>query len=331
MNKETKEVLIKSLHKPFSDEHSRHRIVGSITGGMIIFAMIFAAVLLNQKEIIFPETAALVTGALISERSAWEVSRVKFVTLMTVSALAGYAVSAFLPIPMILKIFICFVFAAICLTASRCTLVPIISACILPLLMQTDSIIYPISVFVLSFTIALAQWILELTGIREKRKHKPVEFNALDELGRWTLLLICVVAYSVYPVLSGNYLYIAPPLIVMFVEMVPPSNKLRGKEIKIFSTTVLCALIGTECRLILTEYLELSMILSGAAAIIFVIILLNALKVYFPPSAALAFLPFIVNREVLPYYAVYIAVTSGVICTLSFVIEKFSRKRLLEK
>lgn len=304
----------------------KQKIACNITAGAIIFAMITLAVRLNQSEIIFPEIAALVTGALIAERQSWEVSRVKFVVLMTISAFAGYAVSAFLPIPMLLKIFICFVFAAISLAVSKCTLSPIISACVLPLLMNTKSIVYPVSVFAFVLSIALAQWILELTGMRKKRKHVPIKIGAVEELGRWTLLTACLMLYSIYPVLSENYLYIAPPLIVMFVEMTPPSNKLCGKEINIFAVTVLCALIGAESRLILTEYLGLDIMLSGAVAIILVILLLNATKVYFPPSAALAFLPFIAERDALPYYAVYIAVTAAVICAVSVIIGKLSQR-----
>lgn len=308
------------------NKKTKQKIVCNITAGAIIFAMITVAALLKQKEIIFPEIAALVTGALIDERNAWKTGRVKFVALMTMSAFAGYAVSVFLPVPMLLKILICIVFAAICLMASKCTLVPIISACILPSLMNTQSIAYPISVFALTVTIALAQWFLEFRGIRKKSKHVPINLNVLDELGRWTVLIIILMLYSIYPVLSGEYLYIAPPLIVMFVEMTPPSNKLRGKEVKIFAVTVLCALIGAESRLILTEYLGLSIMLSGAVTIILVLLLLNVTKVYFPPSAALGFLPFIAERDALPYYAVYIAVTATVICAVSVIINKFSWK-----
>ncbi len=304
----------------------RNQVICNLTAGLIIFGMMTAALLLDQKEIIFPEIAALVTGALIAEQQVWEVSRVKFVGLMTSSALIGYMVSAFLPIPMLLKIFICFAFAAVSLTTMKCTLVPMISACILPLLMNTDSIIYPISVFVLAVIIAASQWILEKAGVRKPRRHVPVELNVSDEFIRWTGLAACLMLYSIYPVLSGNYLFIAPPLIVMFVEMMPSSNKLRGKEFKIFAVTVLCAVIGSECRLILTEYLGLSMIISSAVTIILVLLLLNVSKVYFPPSAALAFLPFIVNRNALPYYTIYIMITTAVICGASLMIAKFDKK-----
>lgn len=304
----------------------RYQVIRNLTAGGIIFGMTTAAVLLGETEIIFPETAALVTGALISEQQVWEVSRVKFVALMTVSALVGYAASAFLPIPMLLKIFLCFVFAAVSLTVTKCTLVPMISACILPLLMHTESIIYPISVFVLAVTIAAAQWILEKSGFRRVRRHVPVKMNWSDQFLHWTWLAACFMLYSSYPVLSGNYLFIAPPLIVMFAEMMPPSNKLRGKELKILAVTVMCAIIGLECRLILTEYLGLSMIISSAVTIILTLLLLNVSKVYFPPSAALSFLPFIVNRSALPYYTIYIAITASAICGASMIMAKLDRK-----
>ncbi|MDD6396403.1 MAG: hypothetical protein PUB37_09540 [Firmicutes bacterium] len=302
------------------------QLIRNLTAGGIIFGMMTVSALLEQPEIIFPEIAALVTGALIAERQVWEVSRVKFVALMTISSLAGYAVSAFLPIPMLLKIFICFVFAAVSLTLTKCTLVPMISACILPLLMHTESIIYPISVFVLSVIIAATQWILEKSGFRRVRRHVPVKMNWSDQFLHWTWLAVCIMLYSIYPVLSGNYLFIAPPLIVMFAEMMPPSNKLRGKELKILAVTVMCAIIGSECRLILTEYLGLSVMISSAVTIILTLLLLNVSKVYFPPSAALSFLPFIVNRSALPYYTIYIAITASVICGASMIMAKLDRK-----
>lgn len=302
-------------------------LAGNIAAGAIIFAMLAAAVLLNQKEIIFPEIAALVTGALISPKQAWEVSKFKFILLMTLSAGVGYAVSAFLPIPMLLKIFICLIFVALCLILSKSSLVPLISACILPLLMHTESIIYPISVFILAVLIAGTQFALEELGLREKRIHKPLKYNNTEQLIHWALLMVCIMLYSIYPVLSKHYLYIAPPLIVMFAEMMPPSSKLCGRETKIFSLTVICAVIGSQSRLLITEYFGLSLLLSGAVAILLVLLTMRLLGTFFPPSAALAFLPFIIARDALPYYIIYVSATTGIICILSLIITKLNKKK----
>jgi len=48
--------------------------------------MFFLAEILGEKEIIFPETAALVIGALLSPKHIWRVNREKMLLYMSVSA-----------------------------------------------------------------------------------------------------------------------------------------------------------------------------------------------------------------------------------------------------
>ena len=53
-----------------------------------------------------------------------------------------------------------FAFAGASLLISRATLIPLISACVLPVLLHTESIVYPIAVFSMSVSVVLVQIIL---------------------------------------------------------------------------------------------------------------------------------------------------------------------------
>ena len=57
---------------------------------LMILLMIGAAELLMEREIIFPEMAALTIGMWIVDKRVWRVSRIGMVVLMTLGAIVTY-------------------------------------------------------------------------------------------------------------------------------------------------------------------------------------------------------------------------------------------------
>ena len=94
---------------------------------LMILLMIGAAELLMEREIIFPEMAALTIGMWIVDKRVWRVSRIGVVVLMTLGAIAGVCIVRYSPFPLLANLMFAFALAAICLTLSRATLVPQIS------------------------------------------------------------------------------------------------------------------------------------------------------------------------------------------------------------
>lgn len=70
----------------FADPTKRKRYLFALT---MILLMVAVAELSGEKEIIFPEMAALTIGMWIVDKQVWRVSRARMVALMTAGAVAG--------------------------------------------------------------------------------------------------------------------------------------------------------------------------------------------------------------------------------------------------
>ena len=127
---------------------------------MMILIMVGLAEWTNEKEILFPEMTALIIGLLIIDKRVWNVKRWQIILLMTLGAVAGICIVRYSPLPYVVNLCAAFAFAGASLLISRATLIPLISACVLPVLLHTESIVYPIAVFSMSVSVVLVQIIL---------------------------------------------------------------------------------------------------------------------------------------------------------------------------
>ncbi len=114
----------------------------------------------DEKEILFPEMTALIIGLLIIDKRVWNVKRWQIILLMTLGAAVGICIVRYSPLPYVVNLCAAFAFAGASLLISRATLIPLISACVLPVLLHTESIVYPIAVFSMSVSVVLVQIIL---------------------------------------------------------------------------------------------------------------------------------------------------------------------------
>lgn len=104
---------------------------------------------------------ALIIGLLIIDKRVWNVKRWQIILLMTLGAAVGICIVRYSPLPYVVNLCAAFAFAGASLLISRATLIPLISACVLPVLLHTESIVYPIAVFSMSVSVVLVQIILE--------------------------------------------------------------------------------------------------------------------------------------------------------------------------
>lgn len=165
----------------FGDVAQRKRYFYAL---LMILLMIGAAELLMEREIIFPEMAALTIGMWIVDKRVWQVSRASMVVLMILGAVAGVCIVRYSPFPLLVNLAFAFIFAAVCLTLFRATLVPQISACMLPVLLGTESWVYPVAVLVMSVIVVGGQWGMEKVGLRERVTYTPVIVHWKDSLVR---------------------------------------------------------------------------------------------------------------------------------------------------
>ena len=191
--------------------------------------MVGVSELMGEKEIIFPEMAALTIGMWIVDKKVWTVSRLKLVLLMSIGAIVGVCIVRYSPFPLIVNLCISFAFSAICLQVSRTTLIPHISACMLPILLGTESWVYPIAVTVMSLVVVRGQKWMEKNKYRKEITYTPVQRDPKKNCLKWGTLLATIPLIAAIPIHTGYLYCILPPLIVTYVEFSTSKAGYRGR------------------------------------------------------------------------------------------------------
>ena len=97
------------------------KIVKYLSALAMMVAMMALAEFTGEREIIFPEMAALTIGLWISNKHIWQVTDVQLVSLMTLAAIVGVLIVRYSPLPLVINITVAFVVAGIILTSQRST------------------------------------------------------------------------------------------------------------------------------------------------------------------------------------------------------------------
>ncbi len=288
----------------------------------LITAMILFAELLGEKEIIFPEIAALAVGAWLSPKLPWETNRMKILLLLSLSAGIGYVLSAYVNLPLYFKILLGMILCMVLLLLSRTTMLPLISACILPILTEADSFIYPVSVMVLTAVIVSGQALLETTKLKEVHHYQPVVCDIRTEFVRWLLIILSVSIMAGAALWLDTRFMIAPPLIVMLCELSYTDSKARNKPWQILFLTAFAAFAGAYARILFCGILHFPLFLPALLVSALILCFMTILKLYFPPAAAIAILPFIINEQALFLYPVQVTTGSIVFISLAMLFGK---------
>lgn len=301
-------------------------------------AMVAAAVVSGNMEVIFPEVLALLLGAWASDRMPWRVGRVEFVVIMTAAALGGVFLVRYVRLPMAgashsaviwLRMALGYLLIAVILRIARSTLLPAISACMLPVLMSTETWVYPVSVAVMAAVIITGQYVMERCGLRPKTDEWPAplpEYRTDEQRRLWLLGLGPMALLSAAALGSGFRFAAAPPLMVVLVTFLGNRNLSSGRQaVKFYIVIIYCAAVGAGCRLLLCEWLGLSYIIHALAATAAVLLFCELTGVFLPPAGALALLPLLIPKESLFLYPLQIAAGAAFViaagCLLSRYVE----------
>ena len=278
----------------------RIRIERYIFAGLMAVVMILIAELSGEREIIFPEICALTIGAWISEQQPWMCNKRKMFFLVSVASLFGMLVTKYVQIPLIFQTALCFAFTGFILTITKTTLIPIISACILPVYLGTKSWVYPISVTIMALMIITAQWLMEKNHLKPKNEYIPCEFNLKYQVIKWTKLLVVFGLLALIPFKSHQIYFLAPPLIVTFAEFSNPKSPLRNKPFHIIGLMTLASATGCMLREGLNLYLHLPLSICATLACCVLFVTFDKVKTLFPPAGAILLIPMILKTQYLP-------------------------------
>lgn len=271
----------------------RSRWLPAALAAGFVLLMAGAARLTGCAEVLFPETAALLCGAWLQPRQAWNVDRPRMLLLMGCGATCGLLLNLLVPWPVWGRAVLGYAFAAAMMCLVGADMTPMLSAIVLPVLLGTDTWAYPLAVVCIVSALELGQVGLERAGLRE-----PVDYHvlrnpprvALAEWGRrWAVFaLLSAPAY-----LTGHNLFAVPPLLVAFTELTRPDMTLRLRPVRAWGTLTLAAVIGELCRSAV-EVAGAPTPLMALVAFLGVVLVWDALKACLPPAGAVALLALLV-------------------------------------
>lgn len=267
-------------------------------------AMVGTAELLGEKEIIFPEITALTVGAIAAPKHSWRVSRTRMVLLIALCSVIGILIVRFSPFPKAAGLAAAYGVCQVIFLLSRTSFAPMISAAALPVLMGTETVIYPISAVSMTLLTCLAQYILERAGVCQ-----PEEFQPLPEPDGFMWgsagVRTVVAGALAFPLIHfGVQFCIAPPLLVAFTEFSNPQSKARAKPVKTVFIIAACAFAGALLRYLLCSCAGLPLTVAAILSVAATLAAMKAAGQFIPPAGALGVLPMIIPEEALAVYPV---------------------------
>ncbi len=298
---------------------------------LVVALMCSIAEYTNEKEIIFPEITALAIGYMVAKKRSWNVNGKRMLLLITICALDGVGIVRYSHLNIYSEIILAFALSQILFLYSGTTFAPFVSAIVLPVMMQTSSLVYPISAFTLTLIIILFHKLFLWLQIREDEDYNPVLLNSTDDKID-TILRILSVALLAYIGISTGYKFImAPPLMVAFTELSRPRNKTRNKPIKSILVLASSALIGSMTRYLLIVKYEISLALVAIVAVTVMLLVIHFTKMYMPPVGATLMLAMIIPENTLITYPLQILVGSTLVVIISrMLFMRRQDKRLYE-
>ena len=286
---------------------------------LMILLMIGSAEWLGEKEIIFPEMAALTIGMWIVDKRVWQISRVMVIVLMTIGAIAGVCIVRYSPFPLLGNLALAFSCAAIGLTVARSSLIPLVSACMLPVLLGTESWVYPVAVFMMSLIVVCGQWWMERRELRKVVDYIPVEKSRGERLQRWALLLISMLAVASLAIYTTNLYFILPPLIVTYVEFANSKAGFRNRPMQVLLVLSVAAILGVAFQMIGHYYLGIPEFIVALMIFVCLFTLFEFLGKFFAPAGAIALIPMIVPQEGLLWLPLQVLIGAALFIGLAMV------------
>lgn len=261
----------------------------SVLGYALIFIMIGASLLLNNKEVILPEMAALAIGGLIHKHPGWLAKPLHIFLLPSITAIGGFLING-MAVPLAAKLILAITFVLLVLLVFKSALAPALATGLLPVITNVTSVYFIYSILTLTALLVVFMYIKrEAPQMPMASKRKPQD-NILYLLFISAWILICA---------QNGWMYIAaipPVLVVGFESLHKPeySFKMLYKQVL---TLFLASFIG-----IASLYFFNSLLLVAAIDLVAVTLMLRLVSFKLTPAYATALLPMVLHNASPKYF-----------------------------
>lgn len=292
---------------------------------IMTFIMFISASLTGQREIIFPEVLAIMTGSWLDRTQPWNVNKRRIFILTCLAAFVGVIIVRYIHVSLFWQVFIAFVACGVMLVSMKTNFIPIISACVLPVYLSTTTWVYSFAVSIMSLVIIIGQWLMEKYHIRKVNHYNP-EFDMKKNIILWLKLFVIFALIAIIPIESKNIFFLAPPLIVTFVSFANPKSPVRKNIFGIYFILVFAAFMGTIIRLLLNLDMNLPIAICAVISCVALFIAFDFSRIYFPPAGAVVILPFLLRYEDLKFFPIDVMVGAAVVIMVA--VFMFKDKKL---
>lgn len=296
---------------------------------LLIGGMVGAAELFQNKEIIFPEIAAIAAGSLLTPKPAWRTDALHTFAAIAVCAVLGLCIVLWMPGAVWLQMSAAYLLASALFLLSRTSFAPMLSAAVLPVLLQTESAVYPAAACILTAAILLLRAILVRCGILAdapfEKLPKPDAAGVLQAVLRWLL-----VTAVIFAALKLDLRYAAaPPLLVAFTEFWKPEAVSRKRPAAVIALLFFCAGCACVLRYLLCVRLSLMPCIAAFLTVPAVYGIMKRIGLMLPPAAAVAILAFLIPEQALFVFPFQILCGITVLTCLSYLYREISLRRKL--
>lgn len=264
----------------------------------LVACMVAGAAWFGSKDIIFPEIAALAFGAWMLEERPWPGPAWTLWFSPTLGAVTGVLILRYVPVPLSLSVGAAFVLVLLELEWSRSSITPAFSAAVLPIITGIRSWRYPASVCLMAACVA------GIAVARERKGSRPAARPrvARRPFSHQAKLAGCVLGIALLALATPWTFIVAPPLLVAFVELAHPDCRWRKRLGRLLCLLTASAAAGALAVGVIAYQWSGPLWLAAALAAGACLILVHVFDVSAPPAFALALLPTILPRAMLPTY-----------------------------
>lgn len=252
---------------------------------ILLLVMVGAAVLFNDREIILPEMAALTVGSLIYRHPLWVSKPHLLFILPSLTAIAGFGIN-FLPLAVENKLIAIIALTILLLRLFRSTLVPALATGLLPILTNSTSYGFLISIILLSLVLSLG---ILLSNRYEPSQNIPTAKHKIKDNAFYFIFI----SFWIVLCSQSGYLIIAaiPPVLVVSLESVHK----KTYPLKVMFKQITCLFLASAIGGLSLYYIQ-DILLVAILDIALVTLLLKAMNFKLAPAYAMAFLPMVLHQ-----------------------------------
>lgn len=260
----------------------------------IIFLMIGAAMVFNNREIILPEVSALAIGCLVYQNPAWLARPFHLLLLPSLTAVGGFFINR-LELNLAFKLVMVLALVVAVLILFKSTLAPAFATGLLPVITHADSMMFVYAILVLTLLLYMS--------IRLLHQHLPPAEPIKPPDHQHKLLYLSFVSGWIVTCWVMNWMFVAaiPPVIVVGYESIHKDAYPAG----VFGKQALClvaaALIGT-----LSLYLFKNLLLAALIDMVLVTVLISVVKFQLTPTYAMSLLPMVLPGTSHTYFGLWV-------------------------